>query len=87
MTDHTLPQPQVDQVSAFAHLARAQSRMSLKYAHWGAEALKSGRIFEAGRWASESKRLRRDAQWAIGKARDRKAFRIGREHTGEEQDV
>lgn len=79
MTD-LLPQPQADQVSAFAHLAHSQSRMSVAYAKWGAEALRSGRIFEAGRWASESKRLRRDALWAIGKARDRKAFRIGREH-------
>lgn len=85
--DHTLPQPQADQVSAFAHLARTMSSLSLKYARWGVEALQSGRVLEAGRWASESKRLRRDALWAIGKARDRKAFRIGRQYTDREQDI
>ena len=63
-----------DQVRALARLARTQSRLSVQYRHWSAEAQLAGKLDACHRWAKEAARYRLNAQWAIWRAQLTKDF-------------
>jgi hypothetical protein len=56
------------EIVAFTRLARTQSRLSVQYRHWSAQAAEEGKTALADRWRAESRRLRIEASWHISMA-------------------
>lgn len=73
-----LPSPVKDTIRALVSLAHYQSRRSVQYAQWAAEAHRAGMADTAARWRDRSTRYRCDAKWHLNKARDGKELALWR---------
>jgi hypothetical protein len=65
------------QIRALARLARTQSRLSVQYRQWAAEAELAGRLDAYHRWSKEAAKLRTNAKWHIHQAMITKDYHYG----------